>query len=80
MIQAFDQCPVCGGELKRKRVEKLLRGGNDTAVVEADADVCLHCGERLYAPETIRHFEQIREMLSRNETGSFRPLGRTYQA
>ena len=32
--KAFDRCPICGGELVEKRVEKLLRGGVDTAVVK----------------------------------------------
>jgi len=79
MIQAFDQCPTCGGELKRKRVEKLLRGGADTAAIEVEADVCLHCGERLYSPETVRQFEQIRDKLVHQDTSDFQPLGRSYQ-
>ena len=46
------KCPVCGGEVIEKEVEKLLRGGNNTAVLRVRADVCLHCGERLL-PETL---------------------------
>ena len=45
----FSKCPVCGGEVVAKEVEKLLRGGNHTAVVTVQAEVCLHCGERLYS-------------------------------
>ena len=26
-MKLFDKCPVCGGELEEKEVEKLLRGG-----------------------------------------------------
>ena len=50
-----------------KRVEKLLRGGVDTTVVKVHAEVCLHCKERLYSQETIRHFEEIRGKLERND-------------
>ena len=48
-VMPFERCPVCGGELVGKEVEKLLRGGIHTAVVRVYADVCLRCGERLYA-------------------------------
>jgi YgiT-type zinc finger domain-containing protein len=71
-MQPFDKCPVCGGELVEKEVEKLLRGGVHTAVVKVRAEVCLHCGERLYSAEMVRRFEQIRAKLERevekNET------------
>jgi len=55
----FSSCPVCGGE----QVEKLLRGGNYTAVLEAQAEVCRQCGGRLYSVEAVRQFEQIRAKL-----------------
>ena len=74
----FDRCPVCGGEVVEKEVEKLLRGGVHTAVVKVRAEVCLHCGERLYSPETVRLFEQIRAKLEREEVDGFRPLGRSF--
>jgi len=75
----FEQCPVCGGEMVEKEVEKLLRGGNHTAVVRVKAEVCLHCGERLYSKETISRFEQIRTKLSRQEVAEFQPLGQSFQ-
>jgi YgiT-type zinc finger domain-containing protein len=75
----FKQCPVCGGEMVEKEVEKLLRGGNHTAVVRVKAEVCLHCGERLYSKETISWFEQIRTKLSRQEVAEFQPLGQSFQ-
>lgn len=59
----FSSCPVCGGELVEKQVEKLLRGGNNPAILEVQAEVCLHCNERLYSLETARRFEQIRTKL-----------------
>lgn len=75
----FNQCPVCSGEIVKKDVEKLLRGGNHTAVVKAKAEVCLHCGERLYSKETISHFEQIRNKLASYEVEDFQPLGKSFQ-
>jgi len=75
----FDRCPVCGSEMTCKEVEKLVRGGKHTAVVIVEAEVCLHCGERLYSKETINQFEKIRLQLSRQETAQFQPLGQTFQ-
>lgn len=76
---AFAKCPVCGEEMVKKKVEKLLRGGKNTAVVKVSAEVCLHCGECLYDQETVRHFEQIKTKLQRQETAGFQPLGRSFQ-
>jgi YgiT-type zinc finger domain-containing protein len=78
-MKSFTKCPVCGGELVAKESEKLLRGGNNTAVVRVMADVCLHCGERLYSQETIRQFERIRKKLETQETEEFQPLGKSFQ-
>jgi YgiT-type zinc finger domain-containing protein len=46
-----------------KEVEKLLKGGIHVAVIKVQAEVCLHCGERLYSQETVRRFEKIRAKL-----------------
>lgn len=75
----FSKCPICGGELVEKGVEKLLRGGKNTAVLTVRAEVCLHCGERLYSAETVKRFEQIRAKLERQEVSEFQPLGQTFQ-
>ena len=79
MSEPHEICPVCGGPLVAKQVEKLLRGGEDMAVVNADAEVCQRCGERLYAPESVRSFEQIRARLASKDTAGFIPLGRSFQ-
>ncbi|MFN3334130.1 MAG: YgiT-type zinc finger protein [Caldilinea sp.] len=78
-MKPFDKCPVCGGELVEKEVEKLLKGGIHTAVLKVRADVCLRCGERLYSAETVKRFEQIRQKLERQEVAEFQPLGQTFQ-
>jgi YgiT-type zinc finger domain-containing protein len=75
----FKQCPVCGGEVMEKEIEKLLRGGVNTAVIKVRAEVCLHCGEHLYTRETIGLFEQIRTKLACQDVSEFRPLGQSFQ-
>jgi YgiT-type zinc finger domain-containing protein len=75
----FSKCPVCGGEMVEKQVEKLLRGGANTAVLEVWAEVCLRCGERLYSQETVRQFEQIRAKLERGQVEEFQPLGQSFK-
>ena len=78
-MRPFERCPVCGGELVEKEVEKLLRGGVNVAVLRVQAEVCLRCGERLYSKETVARFEQIRAKLEREETDGLLPLGRSFQ-
>ena len=73
------KCPVCGGRLRQKAVEKLLKGGNHVAVLQVQADVCQHCGERLYSVETVRQFEDIRKKLEQGDVDSFQPVGRFYE-
>lgn len=78
-MMPFSTCPVCGGEMFEKEVEKLLRGGVNTAVLRVNAEVCQHCGERLYSEETIRRFEQIRLKLKQQDTAEFKPMGQSFQ-
>ncbi len=75
----FPECPVCGGEMVEKEVEKLLRGGIHTAVLTVRAEVCLRCGERMYPQETVERFEQLRAKLERQEVTDFQPLGQSFQ-
>ena len=78
-MKPFEKCPVCGGELVKKEVEKLLRGGINTAIMKVKADVCLRCGERLYSEETVRRFEEVRRKLERDDVSTFRRLGQSFQ-
>jgi YgiT-type zinc finger domain-containing protein len=78
-MKPFDKCPICGGELVEKEVEKILRGGIHTAVLKVNAEVCLHCGERLYLQETVSRFEEIRGKLERQETEDLQPVGSFFQ-
>lgn len=77
-MMAFEKCPVCGGELVEKEVEKLLRGGVDTATIRVPAEVCVRCGERLYSQEVVRCFERIRAKLKRQKTADLQPIGQSF--
>ena len=78
-MKPFESCPVCSGELIEREVEKLLRGGVNTAVIRVQADVRVRCGERLYASETIQLFEQIRQKLGSQDVAEFLPMGLAFQ-
>ncbi|GAB4428499.1 MAG: hypothetical protein Kow0031_08740 [Anaerolineae bacterium] len=78
-MKPFDVCPICGGELVEKKVEKIVRGGVDTAILTVMADVCLRCGERLYSQDTVRQFELIRNKLERHETSGFHLMGHSFE-
>lgn len=75
----FKKCPVCCGDMNEKEVEKLLRGGKNVAVLRVKAEVCLHCGERLYSQEIVSQFEQIRKKLMHKEIKEFQPMGQSFQ-
>ena len=78
-MKPFSKCPVCGGATIGKEVEKLLRGGVNFAAVTVRAEVCLHCGERLYSKDTVEDFEQVRAKLRSREVAGFEPLGQSFQ-
>ena len=75
----FEKCPVCGAELEEKEVQKLLKGGVHTAVIKVMAQVCMHCGERLYSQETVKRFDEIRKKLERQDVANFQPIGQSFQ-
>jgi YgiT-type zinc finger domain-containing protein len=78
-MMPFSKCSVCGGELVEKDVEKLLRGGAHMAILTVRAEVCLSCGERLHAQETVRRFAQIRAKLEKQEFTDMKPLGQSFK-
>jgi YgiT-type zinc finger domain-containing protein len=73
------KCSLCGGKVAEKSVEKLLRGGHDTAVVTVSAGVCKSCGKRQFSDDTIKHLKAIRAKLVMQEVGEFQLLGRSFQ-
>jgi len=77
-MKPFEKCPVCGGEIETKQVEKLLRGDGNTVSVKVSAEVCLHCGERLYAEDVVRTFEEIRVKLQKRDFSHLKTLGQSF--
>ena len=77
-MEKLKKCPNCQGELITKQVEKLLKGGVNTAIIQVEAEVCLNCGERLYKPEVVRQFAQIRAKLKNRETKDFELIGQSF--
>lgn len=77
-MKPFEKCPVCGGALETKQVEKLLRGGGNTVSVKVSAEVCLHCGERLYAEDVVRTFAEIRGKLQARDFSHLKTLGQSF--
>ena len=75
----FEKCPICGGDLAGKEVEKLMKGGVNSAIIRVRVDVCLHCGGRLYSQETVKLFEEIRRKLERKEGANFQMIGQSFQ-
>ncbi|MBI5235248.1 MAG: YgiT-type zinc finger protein [Deltaproteobacteria bacterium] len=79
MKKLFPKCPVCGGQIADKAVEKLLRGGDNTAAIVVKAEVCLHCGERLYSSAIIRTFEEIRKKLENEDVKGLKVIGKSFK-
>jgi YgiT-type zinc finger domain-containing protein len=77
-MEKLKKCPNCQGELITKQVEKILKGGVNTAIVQVEAEVCLNCGERLYKPEVVRQFAQIRAKLKNQATEDFELIGQSF--
>ncbi|MBI5379560.1 MAG: YgiT-type zinc finger protein [Nitrospirae bacterium] len=78
-MKLFERCPLCGNEVVEKEVEKLLKGDGNTAIVRVKAEVCFHCGERLYPPDVIAKFEDVRKKLREGKLESFIEIGKSYQ-
>jgi len=78
IMKPFEKCPVCGGELETKQVEKLLRGGGNMVSIKVSAEVCLHCGERLYAEDVVRTFDEIRGKLQKQDFSHLKTLGQSF--
>ena len=67
-MASFDRCPVCGGPIVEREVEKGLRGGVVRETVRMRTDVCLKCGERLYTPDAAQRLKNTGSGLDARET------------
>lgn len=77
-MKPFDKCPICGGKLENKQVEKIVRGGGNTVSLKVSAEVCPRCGERLYAEDVVKSFEQIRAKLRKQEFSQLKSTGQSF--
>lgn len=77
MKPSLSRCARCGSsDLEDRDVQKLVRGGDDAAILRVHTTVCHHCGERYLPMEAVRALEQARRDLERGEVSQFRALGR----
>ena len=77
---ALDKCPRCGfNDIIQKKVDEVLHGGDDAAVVNVTAEICLHCGERIFAAETFYRFDEIRRKLTTGQVKDFQIVGRYFR-
>ncbi|MFH1773669.1 MAG: YgiT-type zinc finger protein [Methanobacteriota archaeon] len=72
-------CPVCGGKVTVKEVEKIVKGGSNVAILKVKAGVCSKCGERIYSKDTHEKIQKIRKELELGETKNFEAVGRAYR-
>ncbi len=70
--------PPLRGKVVEKEVEKIVKGGNDVAILRVRAGVCEKCGERFYTKEVHKKIEEIRSELKQRTTELYKPIGRTY--
>ena len=76
-MASFDKCPVCGGAaIVKKEVEKILQSGDLSELVKVQAEVCLRCGEHLYAPAVVKRISQIRSKLQREAKANLQSTDR----
>ena len=77
---AMRKCARCGfDDVIEKKVDVVLRGGHDAAVISVLADVCHHCGEQFYGPNCVMCFDAIRKMLDSGQVDEFQPIGRYFR-
>lgn len=59
-------CPLCGGSVEPDRdIERLVREGEDVALVRVRADVCGDCGEVFLHPGMADRIVQAKATLRR---------------
>ncbi len=63
----FKECAVCGGEVVKRKVAKVLRGGQCEKSVKIQAEVCRRCGEHFYGPQAIKRFNEVRAKLKASD-------------
>lgn len=74
------KCPRCGTDhLKIENIRHIVRGGNNAALLEVEAEVCQKCRETLFTAEQVEYFDEIRSKLKNEQTESFTQIGKYYR-
>ena len=62
----LDECPLCGGDLERRKIVDTFRAGTRSIQVASTPLVCDVCGEGFYGPGEIgdRHIRAITDVRS----------------
>lgn len=80
MKKKLPKCVRCGiGKTNTKFVEKILSSEDNTVIVKVNAEVCNHCGEKYFEPETIRYFQRIKKELKNKNSKQLIPVGITFK-
>ncbi len=76
MTAKLSKCFRCGStELEDKPVEELVRQGRYVVALRVPADVCSSCGERYFAGDSVRMFENVRQRIERGDLAGFQVTG-----
>lgn len=55
-------CAFCGGDVEQRISRVIEEIGDEIIIIEGvPAGVCVRCGEKEFAPDTIRRLERIRQ-------------------
>ena len=80
MSSKVTKCIVCGiGSTNVKEMQKIISMNFDTVIIKVSAEVCDHCGERYYDPETVRYFEKLKIELKNGNSSQLIPVGTSYK-
>ena len=62
------KCVICGSqEIEEKKVDEVIKVGNDIVIVTVNAKVCRNCGERYYDRKTMKYIEEIEEKIRKKK-------------
>ena len=63
MKEETEQCPICGGDLKKTTIKERINAGGKSLVIEdIPAKVCSNCGERIVDYDTMRQItEEVKD-------------------
>ena len=76
----LSKCALCGGEeIYLKKIDHMIRNGDNIVFVEIEAEVCNSCNEAYFTPEQVKLFEDIRDRFKKNNTKNFIQKGNTFR-